>query len=375
MSERTARVLVLNERDPRHPKAGGAEVHVAEIFRRLAERGLEVELVSSGFAGGPDREDVDGMQAVRLGGLPFFYPRAAAYCRRETGAGRADLVVDCLNKLPFLSPLYARAPVLALCHHLFGEAAFLQVAWPIAATVWSVEQAIPRVYRRCRFVAISESTRDDLVDRGVARDAIEVHHPGIRLPDLSPEPCENRGASILYVGRLEAYKNVDVLLRAAAGLRPKFPDLEVVVIGEGADRPRLERIAAELGLGDRAHFTGFVDEAEKDRRMAEARVCVCPSAKEGWGLTVIESNAVGTPNVASDAPGLRDSVRHGETGFLVPLGDEAGFASRIEALLADDALAARMSRAALDWSARFTWDRAADRMERAIGRVLESARR
>jgi glycosyltransferase involved in cell wall biosynthesis len=375
VSLHATRVLVLNERDPRHPKAGGAEVHVAEIFRRLAERGLEVTLVSSGFPGSAHTDEIEGMQVVRLGGLPFFYPRAAAFCRRETGAGRADLVVDCLNKLPFLSPLYAKAPVLALCHHLFGEAAFLQVPWPIAATVWGVEKWIPRVYRDCPFVAISESTRDDLVARGLSSARIEVHHPGIQFPEVPISACETRAPSIVYVGRLEPYKNIDVLLRAAARLRPKFPEIALVVIGEGADRPRLERLAGELGMDDRIRFTGFIDEAEKNRRMAEARVCVCPSAKEGWGLTVIESNAVGTPNVASDAPGLRDSVRDGETGFLVPIGDEAGFAGRIETLLGDDAVAARMSRAALDWSAGFTWEHAADQMEHALAAALKRGAR
>lgn len=368
-----AHALILNERDPQHPKAGGAEVHVAEIFQRLVERGLEVTLVSSQFQGAATDDVIDGMRVRRVGGLPHYYLRAAATCRRETRAGRVDVVVDCLNKLPFLSPAYSHAPVLALCHHLFGEAAFLQVPWPIAATVWSVEKLIPRVYAGNRFVAISESTRDDLVARGVARDCIEVHHPGIRMPALEVPACEQRGPGLVYVGRLEPYKNVDLLIRATAKLRTSFPDIELVVIGEGADRERLESVASEAGVADRTRFTGFVDEVEKDRLMAAARVCVCPSAKEGWGLTVIESNAVGTPNVASDAPGLRDSLRDEETGFLVPVGDESGFVHRIAQLLSDDALAARMGTAAREWSQRFTWERAALAMERAISKTLDPA--
>ena len=111
---------------------------------------------------------------------------------------------------------------------------------------------------------------------------------------------------------------------------------------------------------------GFVEDDERDAIVAGARVCVCPSEKEGWGLTVIESNAVGTPVVAADAPGLRESVREGETGFLVRAGDVTGFASRIRDLLNDDALAARMSQAALTWSHAFDWDRAARDMAGAI---------
>jgi len=360
------RALILNERDPRHPKAGGAEVHVAEIFGRLVERGHEIVLASSSFPGAPARERVQGIDVRRLGGLPAYYPRAAAACARDTRAGRFDVVVECLNKLPFLSPLYAKAPVLGLCHHLFGDAAFLQVSWPVAATVFAVEKLVPRVFRHSRFAVISESTRDDLVARGVDASRIEVHHPGIRWPDEPPQPYASRARRIAYVGRLERYKNVDVLLRALAKLLPRFPDAELAVVGQGADRARLERLARELGVAACARFTGFIDDRERDRLLASSRVCACASAKEGWGLSVIESNALGTPNVASDAPGLRDSVRHGETGFLVPVGDVAGFADRIGALFADDALGARMSIAAQAFARGFEWERAADQMEAAV---------
>jgi glycosyltransferase involved in cell wall biosynthesis len=364
------RVLILNERDPRHPKAGGAEVHVAEIFGRLARRGHRVAMASSLFAGAAREERVEDIAVLRVGGLPFYYPRAAWACARASRRGEYDLVVECLNKLPFLAPVYSRVPVLALCHHLFGETAFQQVPWPIAATVWSVERLIPRLYRRERFVAISESTRDDLARRGIAPDRIEVHHPGIERPGLPIPDLAARGRRVVYVGRLERYKNVDVLIRAMARLAGRFPDTWLDVIGEGRDRARLEEVAREVGMAERTRFTGFISEQERNQLLAGARVCVCPSSKEGWGLTVIEANALGTPNVASDAPGLRDSVRHGETGFLVRDGDVGAFAERIGALLADDALAARMSAAALEWSRRFEWERAADQMEAALETAL-----
>lgn len=367
------RVLVLNERDPGHPRAGGAEVHVDEIFQRLAARGHAVTIASSTFAGAAASERLGEIDVRRVGALPFYYPRAAALCARATRRGEFDVVVECLNKLPFLSPVYARRPVVVLCHHLFGSAAFLQVAWPIAATVFCVEQLVPRLYRREAFVAISESTRDDLVRRGVDAARIEVQHPGIDPPAAAPVPLRERVRRVVYVGRLEPYKNVDVLIRALAGLDPDLADTELVVIGEGSDRRRLERIAAEAGIAARTRFTGFVSREERDRWIAGSRVCVCPSAKEGWGLTVIESNALGVPNVATDAPGLRDSVRDGETGFLIAQGDVAGFRDRIARLLRDDVLAARMAERALAWSRGFAWDAAADRMEATLKAATEAS--
>lgn len=360
------RVLVLNERCPHHPKAGGAEVHVVETFRRLAERGFEVTLAASSFAGCAPRERSAGIEILRLGRLPAYYPRVAFACARATRRGDFDVVVECLNKVPFYSPSYSAAPVLALCHHLFGEVAFLQVPWPVAATVWTAERFIPRLYRKASFVTISESSRQDLIGRGVAPERIRVIHCGIAPAAVPVDVVRPRPLRVAFVGRLEPYKHVDVMLGAMARLAPRFPTAEIVVVGRGSERARLETLARDLGLAERTRFTGFVSDEERDRVLAESRVAVCPSEKEGWGLTVIESNRAGTPVVASDAPGLRDSVRHGETGYLCRANDVADFANRIAALLADDNLALRMSAAALAWSGGFDWDTAAAEMADAI---------
>ena len=367
------RVLLLNERDPQHPRSGGAEMHVFEIMSRLVAGGYRVTQLASSFAGCAPVEKIDGVEVRRLGNLLRYYPAAAAMCARETRRARFDVVVECLNKLPFFSPAYSRAPVLVLCHHLFGETAFRQVAWPIAAAVWSAERGLPITYRKQRFLAISESTRDDLVRRGIDRERIDVSLPGIRRPRAPVRPLHERPPRVVYLGRLERYKRIDVMLSAVAPLVSTVPQLEIIVIGRGADRTRLERLARELGLSSRTRFLGFLDDDERDRWLADSRVCVCPSEKEGWGLTVIEANAVGTPVVASDAPGLRDSVRHGETGWLAPIGDTAAFSARIAALLSADERGEAMAAKAATWARRFDWDAAAREMELAIARVREAA--
>lgn len=364
------RVLVLNERDPLHPKAGGAEIHVAEIFKRLAARGHEITLAATSYPGCEPEHDLDGMRVWHLGPIPLYYPRIAFETLRRTSRGEYDVVVECLNKVPFYSPVYSRVPVLAICHHLFGEVAFQQVSWPVAATVWLSERLIPPLYRQPDFVTISQSSKKDLVLRGIPERRIEVSHCGIDRPALEVDPSKTRRMRVSYVGRLEAYKHVDVMLRACAALTARFPELELYVIGRGVAREPLEALARELGIEDRTTFTGFVSDDERDRLLAETRVCVCPSEKEGWGLTIIESNALGTPVVATDADGLRDSVRDGETGYLVPLRDVDGFREKIAMLLEDDALSTEMSERALAWSRTFDWDIAADEMSAALERTL-----
>ena len=360
------RVLVLNERDPRHPKAGGAELHVHEIFRRLAGRGVDVTQLVSRFPGCAAHEELDGVRLRRLGGLATYYPRVALACARETHRGRYDVVVECLNKVPFYSPVYSAVPVLAICHHLFGEVAFAQVAWPLASAVWTAERLIPPLYRECSILSISESSRDELIARGLPAERIRVSYCGIDRPATDANTETPRKPVVTYLGRLEAYKNVDVMLRAMALLSDRFPDARILVIGRGGAQARLEALASELGIADRTRFTGFVTDEERDALLAETRVCVCPSEKEGWGLTVIEANAAGTPVVARDAPGLRESVRHGQTGFLVGEPSPRLFAERIGQLLDDDAISISMSRDALAWSKKFDWDIAAREMLEAI---------
>jgi glycosyltransferase involved in cell wall biosynthesis len=372
--ERPCRVLVLNERDPLHPAAGGAEVHVAEVARRMAPMGFEITQAACGFPGAPEREQLDGLLVWRLGPLGVYYPRVAWTTARETRRGRFDVVVEHLNKLPFCASSYAAAPVLAVSHHLFGRSAFLQVAWPVAAGVVALERLIPRAYRGVPFLAVSQSSKDDLTRRGIPAEHIEIVHNGIRLPQVTPRPWALRPPRIAYLGRLEPYKRVDLLLRAAALLVPRFPELEIVLIGRGSARVGLERLTASLGLGPRTRFAGYVPDDERDALLADARVCVCPSVKEGWGITVIEVNAVGTPVVATDAPGLRDAVRHGETGLLVSDGPSRAFVARLAErtgeLLSNGALAERLSSGALAWSRQFSWDATAERTARAIEVLL-----
>jgi len=200
-----------------------------------------------------------------------------------------------------------------------------------------------------------------------------VSHCGAHHPAVTPEVESPRPHRLAYVGRVEPYKRIDVMLRAAASLTERFPALELVVIGRGGALPELQTLARELGIEDRTRFTGFVSNEERDALLAGSRVCICASEKEGWGLTVIEANVLGTPVVATDTDGLRDSVRDGETGYLVTSGDVAGFAERCARLLADDALAIRMSRAALAWSRGFDWDRAAEDMEQAMEQAMASS--
>ena len=358
-------LLVVNWLDRLNPLAGGAEIHLFEIFRRLADRGHRVRLVCSGWPGATPIESVDGIEVTRVAGRHTFALAGRGAVRRALNAERPDVLVEDINKLPlFLSGLTNR-PMCVLVPHLFGTTAFQEAPWPMATAVWLAERPIPMAYRRADFQAISESTRDDLVERGVPQERIRVIHPGVDADLFCPDPSVPRSnpPSFLYVGRLKRYKGVDLAVRALALARRHRPELSLDIAGTGDDRARLEALAHRLGQGAAVRFHGFVAEQRKLALLRGASANLFPSPKEGWGITVVEAAACGTPSLASDSPGLRDSVRAGETGYLVPHGDPAALAARMLELAADPALVDRLGRAGRRFAESLSWNRAADLTE------------
>ena len=365
-------LLVVNWQDRENPQAGGAEIHLFEIFGRLAARGHRVRLVCSGWPGAARRATLDGIAVERTGTRNSFALLGRGAVRRALRAERPDVVVEDINKLPlFLAGLTDR-PFCAVVPHLFGETAFAEASWPAAATVWAAERPLARAYRRAGFHAISESTRDDLVARGVAPDRVRVIHPGVDGVRLTPAPDGARtpAPAFLYVGRLKRYKGIAIAIRALALARGRRPDLTLDIAGGGDHRPELERLTAALGLGGAVRFHGVVSEAEKLRLLRRAWANVFPSPKEGWGITVVEAAACGTPSIASDSPGLRDSVRHGETGFLVPHGDVEAFARRMLELADAPALVAALGAGARRFAEGLTWDRTAAETEQHLHDII-----
>jgi len=363
-------LFVLNERDLDNRRAGGAEVHLFEIFGRLAERGYPVVLICAGYPGASARGTDHGITIHRVGDRYTFYLRGPMLYRQlaRATAGPAILVEN-LCKLPFYGPLYSPFPVLAVVHHLFGTTAFRQVNLPVAAVTYLSELGIPRIYRGVPMIAVSPSTRDDLVVRGVEASAVAIITNGLDPRRYHPDGSEP-GPMILSLGRTERYKRIDVLVDAMPRIRAAVPNARLVIVGRGDAVADLQARAQALGLADAVEFRGFVEEDEKVALYRGARVFVNPSEKEGWGLTVLEANACGTPVVASDVPGLRDAVLHDRSGLLVPFADVEATAAAIIRILGDDATWRRLRAGALAWSARFRWDAVTDQVEQVIARMI-----
>ena len=364
-------VVICNWRDLRHPEAGGSEQHVETVARILAADGHRITILCAKVAGRPADETRDGVRYLRAGGRFGVYLGAAwALLARQV---RPDVVVDVQNGLPWLSRLVTRKPVVVLLHHVHRE------QWPIVfgnlgSLGWLLEsQLAPRLYRRSRYLTVSECTRAELAGQGIGPARVTVAYNG--TPEPVPSAAARSGTPrVVVLGRLVPHKRVEIVIRAAAALRDRFGNLEVDVVGQGWWADELAALARKLGVEDIVTFHGFVDEEAKADLLARAWVGALPSVKEGWGLSVVEAASHGTPSIAfSRAGGLAESILDSRTGVLVD-GDEDAYIAALAELLADPERCAVLGRQARVYASEFSWDVTAATFARVLTEVTDRTR-
>tara|TARA_Y100000590_G_C15712619_1_gene1010810 strand:- start:115 stop:1227 length:1113 start_codon:yes stop_codon:yes gene_type:complete len=362
-------ILVLNWLDPDNPQAGGAEIHLLETFKRLVDMGHSVTLLCSSWKGAESLTKIAGIEVHRIGGrhtVPFLAPM---YYRRHLRDRKFDVVVEDLNKTPFFSPWWVDVPVVLLVHHLFGSTAFREASFPVAFATWFLEIPIPWVFKGIPTIVVSQSTAKDMIRRGIHRDLIEIIPNGVDLNELTPGLDRDRfeEPTILYLGRLKRYKCIGLILRAMAILVGRGIKCRLLIAGHGDYRDRLEVLRTTLGLDGSVDFLGFVSTSRKIDLLRKSWVHVLASSKEGWGIANLEAAACGTPTVASDSPGLCDSILDGETGYLVPHGNIDDMANRILELIENEKLRSSMGEKGRGFAERFSWDESARLMDKFLG--------
>ena len=365
------RILLVNWQDRENPQAGGAEIHLHEIFGRLAAKGHSVRLLSGGWPSCPPRALLDGIDVFRVGTRHTFPFLAHRYYRAHLD-NWADVLVEDINKVPIYTPRWRAKKTVALVPHLFGSTAFQELAAPLAAAVWTAERPLGSAYRHIPFEAISESTADDLAERGIPRQSVAVIYPGVDTVAYTPNPSQRAVKPVFsYLGRLKKYKGVHFVIRAFAGIG--IPEATLEIAGAGDYRTDLETLAGSLDLGDRVRFLGRISEADKLALLRRSWALAFASPKEGWGITNLEAAACATPVVASNSPGIRESVRDGETGFLVPHGDISAMSAAMRRIAESRELVVTLGTQARVFAESFTWERAAQQTEQHLMRVVGRA--
>jgi glycosyltransferase involved in cell wall biosynthesis len=352
-------ILALNWRDLRHPDAGGAEINISRQARHWVQQGHQVTLICAdpGRTFAPTRDEViDGIRVLRMGNRFSVYLLALLYYWRHVTM--FDCIVDVSNGIPFFAPLLAHAPGLLLVHHVHGKQWFIEMPHPLSDLGWFLERkVVPAVYRRWPVIAVSPTTRDALLELGFAPSQVTVVYNGVDLPAELPKRRHDGVPRNAYVGRLKRYKRLELLIRAVAELRHKYPTIHLDIAGDGDAKDDIEALVNELSLQDHVTLYGYVDEKTKAEILARADVFATPSTQEGWGLSVIEANAFGCPAVAFNVPGLSVAVRDGETGLLA--NSEAAFTAALGKILGDAETRSCLSAGALAWAAMFRWENTA----------------
>lgn len=352
------KILIFNWRDTSHKFAGGAEVYINELAKIWVERGNSVTLFCGNDGLCPRNEYVDGVQIVRRGGFYLVYFWAFLYYLAKF-RGRYDIIIDSQNGIPFFTPLYAKERVYCVVHHVHQEIFRKYLSWPLAAFAALLEKRLMRsVYKHTQFITVSESTKKEMLQLGLGESGIEVVYNGVDLKKYY-RAGKSSTPLIIYLGRLKAYKRVDVLIRAFSEVNARVPEARLTIAGSGEEQESLQKLAGELRLKN-VWFLGKVSEADKISLLQKCWVMVHPSLIEGWGITTIEANACGTPVVASDVSGLRDSVKNLQTGFLVEHGNPSAFSAKILEILNDSALRQRLSEKSVEWARQFDWHKSSD---------------
>jgi glycosyltransferase involved in cell wall biosynthesis len=350
------KITWINHRDPENPLAGGAEVRIHEICKRLVKLNCEVRLISERWNGADETSVLDGIELVRVGGrftehilTPLLLKKYDDY----------DVVIDDMaHGIPWFSPIFTRKPVIGQIHQVQQDVFNIELS-PYLARFASLSETSIRLFYR-KLITVSESAKCEMINRlGISSNNIEVIPNGITIK-LQKAISKSLNPTILCLGRLKSYKRIDHVLSAFKIVGKEFPNAQLIIAGDGDALPLLKEMSARMTLSN-VFFVGKVSEDMKARLMGSSWVVVSTSQTEGWGMTITESAACGSTAVAYDVPGLRESVKDGVTGLLAENGNIRDLAEKIIEVLKHEGLRERLSRNAFEYSKRFSWNYSAQR--------------
>jgi glycosyltransferase involved in cell wall biosynthesis len=350
------KILFFNWRCWLNPAMGGAEVFTREILKRWVEAGHDVTLFTSEFPDCKKEENLDGVRVVRSGGRFSVYRAAKKFYANRFRAEDFDVVVDEINTQPFFTPKFVNngERVVALIHQLAREYWFYETPFPISHIGYHyLEKKWLKSYLEVPTVTVSESTRQNLIDLAFKR--VFMVPEGLNFKPLKAVPETPVKPIVVYAGRLKRAKRPDHAVKAFSIVKSKVPDAELWVLGDGPFRKKIEKMA-----GKGVQFFGSLPNEKRRDLIKKSSILVNPSVREGWGLNVVEANALGVPSVAYDVGGLRDSVKDGVTGILVDSGNIEAMAAAIVRVLQDEALRNLLSENALKYAKVFNWDKTAE---------------
>jgi glycosyltransferase involved in cell wall biosynthesis len=350
----TVKILLLNRRDIANPAGGGAEIYTHEIARGLVGKyHCECVVFASLFPGSASEEVIDGVTYVRRGNEATVHLRGFIYAVKNRK--KVELIIDEFNGIGFFTFFLTNS--ILLIHQLYREFWFRELGG-IGIFPYLLEPLLLRFYRKRLAITVSISTKKDLERLGFRRIKIVMNAIRSRAAGTMRRNAE---PTLVFLGRLKRTKQPGDAIKIFREVKRNVAATRLWMIGAGPLEGELKKQAEGLAG---VTFWGYVDENKKMSLLQSAHVLIVPSVREGFGINVIEAASAGCPAVGYDVPGLRDSIRHSETGYLVASADEA--AVRIIGLLSNQDEFQRMSTNCRSFAAGFDWEKRVDEFWDAI---------
>ena len=348
------RVHIVAWRDLDDPEAGGSELHAHMVASKWAAAGLDVTFRTSAVPDAPTALSRDGYRVLRRAGRYAVFP-GAAWEGLRMGHPPGDALVEIWNGMPFFSPLWARCPRVVFLHHVHAEMWKMVLPDGMAKAGYFLERRLaPPVYQRSRIITLSSSSKAEIMELlGLRAENISIVPPGVE-PQFSPGSGRSGTPLVVAVGRLVPVKRFDLLIEGLVRLKPRHPELRAVIAGEGYERPSLEQAIRRAGAEEWISLPGYVRQGELIDLYRKAWVVASSSLREGWGMTVTEAGACGTPAVVSRIAGHADAVVEGESGLLFD--DTDAMVDALDSVIGDDVFRKRLGMGAVEHAARFSWE-------------------
>jgi glycosyltransferase involved in cell wall biosynthesis len=348
------RFLMLNWRDPKNPLAGGAERVTLAYLKALVERGHEVFWFANDFPGAAREEIIEGIKIIRGGGKGTSILAARKWQRAQK---KFDLVMDQHHGLAWFAPWWSGTKSVAYIHEVLGPIWDSFYPWP-----WNVigkfqERWTHWLYRNVPFWTPSNSTKKTLLEHGVCN--VNVFPNGVDAKPveiLKPKKFETP-LRLITVSRLAPNKRIDHAVKVVKALSQKNVEARLTIVGGGDTEKELRQLATEIGVSAQIEFAGKLSESEKNLRLQRAHFLLHTSVREGWGLNVIEANAMGTPAIVYPVGGLVDSTVHNETGIVTEVETPEAIAESLAKIFSSPEDYERLRVNAWNRSKTFAWEK------------------
>jgi glycosyltransferase involved in cell wall biosynthesis len=351
-------ILILNWRDPKNPKSGGAEIVTINHAKAWVKAGHRVTWLTSSFRSSKKKEKIEGVNIIRRGNSISVYLFAPFYYLFS--GNKFDVVIDEIHGLPFFTPIYVRKPKIIFIHEVADEIWDYMYPFPISKIGKMVENLYFKLYKNIKCWTDADSTADDLEKYGIKRENCTIINCPISNKTLIKFSEKEDIPTFIFVSRIVRMKGIENVIKAFLCIEEKLKNVKLWIVGDGDDKymKELKGKIKKCSAISRIKFFGHVSEEKKLELMGKAHLLLHASIKEGWGLVVIEAASQATPSIVYNVSGLRDSVKDCKTGIVLEENTPEEMARKTVALLEDKEKYSTFQKNGLQWARSLTWDKA-----------------